>query len=198
MYLLVKLYWRNEELLIIYLCAKPHWQNEEPLITYRCAKPHWQNEEHLITYLCAKPHWQNEEPLITYLCAKPHWRNEEPLITYLCAKPHWQNEEPLSHIFVPSPIGEINLHPIDALYDDLKAMNNDKDFNPAQLNLASRDSVLPLFYSYMKKIAETSNNNLIRNSNAFLASGGKIDPASKFEWIDSSMEETQKKFQMSY
>ena len=92
----------------------------------------------------------------------------------------------------------VNLHPIDALYDDLKAMNSDKDFNPAQLDLPSRESILPLFYSYMKKIAETSNNNLIRNSNAFRASGGKIDPTSKFEWIDSSMEETHEKFQMSY
>ena len=92
----------------------------------------------------------------------------------------------------------VNLHPIDASYDDLKALNNDKDFNPALLNLPSRDSVLPLFYSYMKKITETSNNSLIRNSNAFLASGGKVDPNSKFEWVDSSMEESQDKFQMSY
>ena len=92
----------------------------------------------------------------------------------------------------------VNLHPIDALYDDLKAMNNDKDFDPSQLDLPSRDSILPLFYSYMKKIAETSNNNLIRNSNAFRASGGKIDPTSKFEWIDSSMDDTHDKFQMSY
>ena len=92
----------------------------------------------------------------------------------------------------------VNLHPIDALHDDLKAMNNDKDFDPSQLDLPSRDSILPLFYSYMKKIAETSNNNLIRNSNAFRASGGKIDPTSKFEWIDSSMDDTNDKFQMSY
>ena len=77
-------------------------------------------------------------------------------------------------------------------------MNNDKDFNPAQLNSPSRESILPLFYSYMKKIAETSNNNLVRNSNAFIASGGKSDPTSKFEWVDSAMEETQNKFQMSY
>ena len=77
-------------------------------------------------------------------------------------------------------------------------MNSDKDFNPAQLDLPSRESILPLFYSYMKKIAETSNNNLIRNSNAFRASGGKIDPTSKFEGIASSMEETHEKFQMPY
>ena len=119
-----------------------------------------------------------------------------------------ESNESSLFLFLPSTLdrkeeflqfkSSVNLHPIDAMYDDLKAMNNDKDFNPAQLDLASRDSILPLFYSYMKKIAETSNNNLIRNSDAFLASGGKIDPTSKFEWVDSSMEETHDKFQMSY
>ena len=92
----------------------------------------------------------------------------------------------------------VNLHPIDALYDDLKAMTNDKNFDPSQLDSPSRDSILPLFYSYMKKIAETSNNNLVRNSNAFRASGGKVDPTSKFEWVDSSMDDVNDKFQMSY
>ena len=119
-----------------------------------------------------------------------------------------ESNESSLFLFLPSTLdrkeeilqfkNSVNLHPIDASYDDLKALNNDKDFNPALLNLPNRDSVLPLFYSYMKKIAETSNNNLIRNSNAFLASGGKVDPNSKFEWIDSSMEESQDKFQMSY
>ena len=119
-----------------------------------------------------------------------------------------ERNESFLFLFLPSTLdrkeeflqfkSSVNLHPIDAMHDDLKAMNNDKDFDPAQLDLASRESILPLFYSYMKKIAETSNNNLIRNSNAFLASGGKIDPTSKFEWIDSSMEETHDKFQMSY
>ena len=92
----------------------------------------------------------------------------------------------------------VNLHPIDALYDDLKTLNSDKDFKPAELDFPVRSSILPLFYSYMKKVAETSNNNLVRNSNAYLASGGKIDPTSKFEWVDSSLEETKEKFQMSY
>ena len=92
----------------------------------------------------------------------------------------------------------VNLHPIDSFYDDMKALNNDKDFNPVELESAARSSILPLFYTYMKKVAETSNNNLVRNSNAFLASGGKVDPNSKFEWIDNSREETQGKFEMSY
>ena len=119
-----------------------------------------------------------------------------------------ESNESSLFLFLPSTLdrkedilqfkSSVNLHPIDSLYDDLKAMNNDKDFDPSQLDLPSRDSILPLFYSYMKKIAETSNNNLIRNSNAFHASGGKIDPTSKFEWIDSSMDDTHDKFQMSY
>ena len=92
----------------------------------------------------------------------------------------------------------VNLHPIDSFYDDMKALNNDNDFNPVELESAARSSILPLFYSYMKKVAETSNNKLVRNSNAFLASGGKVDPNSKFEWIDNSREETQGKFEMSY
>ena len=92
----------------------------------------------------------------------------------------------------------VNLPPIDALYDDLKQLNSNKDFNPAHLEFPNRASVTPLFYAYMKKIAETSNNNLVRNSNAFLASNGKIDPTFKFEWVDSSLEETKEKFQMSY
>ena len=92
----------------------------------------------------------------------------------------------------------VNLHPIDSFYDDMKALNNDKDFNPFELESTTRSNVLPLFYSYMKKVAETSNNNLVRNSNAFLASRGKVDPSSKFEWIDNSREETQGKFEMSY
>ena len=92
----------------------------------------------------------------------------------------------------------MNLHPIDTSYDDLKQFNDNKDFNPMLLETPSRDSVTKLFYAYMKKVAETSNNNLVRNSSAFLASGGKADPTSNFEWVDSSLEETKEKFQMSY
>ena len=92
----------------------------------------------------------------------------------------------------------VNLHPIDTLHDDLKTLNSNRDFNPAHLDFPTRGSISPLFYAYMKKVAETSNNNLVRNSNAFLASGGKVDSTSKFEWVDSSPEETKEKFQMSY
>ena len=92
----------------------------------------------------------------------------------------------------------VNLHPIDASYDNLKQLNGNKDFDPVALETPNRASVTPLFYAYMKKAAETSNNKLIRNSSAFLASGGKVDPTQKIEWVDSSLEETKENFQMSY
>ena len=94
----------------------------------------------------------------------------------------------------------VNLHPIGISYDDIKALNGDKDFDPSDLDHElKRKSITSVFYSCMKKIAETSNNNLIRNCNAFLSSSNaKIDPTSEFQWIDSSRQENQGKFQMSY
>ena len=50
----------------------------------------------------------------------------------------------------------------------------------------------------MKKVAETSNNNLVRNARAFLNMGGRIDAENTFHWIDNSIENSKKKFQMSY
>ena len=92
-------------------------------------------------------------------------------------------------------LDSVNLHPIDATYSDLKEFNDDRDFDPSHLEIDSlRHEVVPLFYKYMKKVAETSNHNLVRNSNAFLANGGKTDPDSKFEWINSSHTETREKF----
>ena len=38
----------------------------------------------------------------------------------------------------------------------------------------------------MKKIAETSNQNLVRNSDAYISNGGKIDPNNEFSSIDDS------------
>ena len=93
----------------------------------------------------------------------------------------------------------VNLHPIDITYSDLKEFNDDRDFDPSHLEIDSlRHEVTPLCYKYMIKVAETSNHNLVQNSNAFLAIDGKTDPDSKFEWINSSHTETREKFQMSY
>ena len=92
----------------------------------------------------------------------------------------------------------VYLQPIDSFYDDLKGLNNGKDFDPADLESEKRDEITPLFYKYMKKVAETSNSNLIRNARAFLSKGGEIDTLNTFHWVDDSMEKSKKKFQMSY
>ena len=41
----------------------------------------------------------------------------------------------------------------------------------------------------MKRVAEISNHNLIRNSDGYMASSGKIDPDNDFSWIDNSYKE---------
>ena len=49
----------------------------------------------------------------------------------------------------------------------------------------------------MKKMAEVSNQNLIKNSDAYLARGGETDPDNDFQWIDDSYKQGQQKFQLS-
>ena len=62
----------------------------------------------------------------------------------------------------------------------------------------SRKHLTKLFYKYMKRVAEISNHNLIRNSDAYMASGGKIDQDNDFSRIDNSYSEGKEKFQLSY
>ena len=50
----------------------------------------------------------------------------------------------------------------------------------------------------MKKIAEVSNKNLVRNSDACISNGGKIDPDNEFSWIDNSYKQGNDRFQLSY
>ena len=50
----------------------------------------------------------------------------------------------------------------------------------------------------MKKIAEISNQNLVRNSDAYLSSGGKVDPDNKFPWVDDSYKKGKDKLPMGY
>ena len=90
----------------------------------------------------------------------------------------------------------VNLHPIDVSYDQLKAYNNHEDFNHADLdNSSERNKIKKNFYSFMK---EASNHNLIRNSNAFLSKGGKIDPEFEFYWVNDAFAESQQKYQLGY
>ena len=50
----------------------------------------------------------------------------------------------------------------------------------------------------MKKIAEISNQNLVRNSDAYLSSGGNVDPDNEFSWVDDSYKKRKDKFQLGY
>ena len=50
----------------------------------------------------------------------------------------------------------------------------------------------------MKKVAEISNQNIIRNFDAFISSGGKTDPDNEFVWIDDSFNLGSDKFQLTY
>ena len=48
--------------------------------------------------------------------------------------------------------------------------------DPSMLeNKFERDSLVPGFYKAMKKIADLSNQNLVRNSDAYISNGGKVD-----------------------
>ena len=80
----------------------------------------------------------------------------------------------------------VHLYPIDVSYDDLKTLNNEGDMNPALLDHKElRKDVLGCYYK-MKKVAEISNQNLVRNSDAYISNGGKIDPDNEFSWIGNS------------
>ena len=78
-------------------------------------------------------------------------------------------------------------------------MNDGNDMNPVLLdNKTLRKDVVPAYYKFLKKMAEVSNQILIRNSDAYLAKGGKIDPDNDFQWIDDSYRQGQQKFQLGY
>ena len=50
----------------------------------------------------------------------------------------------------------------------------------------------------MKKIAEVSNQNLVRTSDAYISNGEKIDPDNEFSWTDDSYKQRKDKFQLGY
>ena len=68
------------------------------------------------------------------------------------------------------------MHPLILAFDDVKQAAAESLMDPSMLNANARDQVTGVYYKIMKKIAEVSNQNLIRNSDAFIFSGGKIDP----------------------
>ena len=90
----------------------------------------------------------------------------------------------------------VNLHPIDISYEQLRALNGNQNFQPEDLeNSSKRNKISKIFYSFMKEAAAASNHNLVRNSNAFLRNGRKIDPEFEFSWVNDSYSEMQQKFQ---
>ena len=93
----------------------------------------------------------------------------------------------------------VHMHPVDISYDDIIQMHNNEDANPALSDdKNSRNKVTGTYYKVMKKVSEISNQNLVRNSDAYISSGGKIDPDNEFHWIDDSYKQVKEKFQLSY
>ena len=89
----------------------------------------------------------------------------------------------------------VHLHPIDFHFDDLKEITGIKEMNPSLLNNKDlRGEVTGAYYKLMKKIAEISNQNLVRNSDACISTGGNIDPDNEFSWCDDSYKSSKGKF----
>ena len=86
----------------------------------------------------------------------------------------------------------VHLHPLDVNYEELKMINQGNEMNPALLDDKTlRKEALPAYYKVIKKIVEVSNQNLIRDSDAYLVKGGKTDPDNDFQWIDESYKQGQ-------
>ena len=85
------------------------------------------------------------------------------------------------------------------LFSLVFSINSDGDMNPALLdNKELRKGVIGGYYKMMKKVAEISNQNLVRNSDAYISNGGKIDPDNEFSWIDDSYKQGKDRFQLGY
>ena len=69
---------------------------------------------------------------------------------------------------------------------------------PSFLNTDARSEITEGYYKIMKKIAEVSKENLVRNSDAFISSGGKVHPDNESCWIDDSYKTSKEKLQLTY
>ena len=93
----------------------------------------------------------------------------------------------------------VHLHTIDVNYDDMETSKNDGSLNPALLDDKElRKEVTGGYYKMMKKIPEISSKNLVRNSEAYISNGRKIDPYNEFSWIDESYKQGKEKPQLGY
>ena len=85
------------------------------------------------------------------------------------------------------------------IVDELTELTSLQKNNPAILNNKyEREKYVNEYYKVMKKVAEISNQNIIRNFDAFISSGGKTDPDNEFVWIDDSFNLGSDKFQLTY
>ena len=83
----------------------------------------------------------------------------------------------------------VHLHPIEMDYDKFKVEFNIDSFDPALLERRGdleANSLRSDIIRVMEKVAMLSNQNLLRNANAYRVQGGIIDKEMKFEWIDES------------
>ena len=92
----------------------------------------------------------------------------------------------------------VNLHPVHLTFDEIKQAAAESLIDPSILNSDARDQVPGGYYKIMKEIAEVSNQNLVRNSDAFISSGGKIDSDNVFCWTDDCHKTSKEKFQLTY
>ena len=91
------------------------------------------------------------------------------------------------------------MHPIDLSIDDLKNEMSVTSLDPSLLESKKfRGSLVPGFYKVMKKVAGLSNQNLVRNSDAFMSKGRKVDSEKEFVWIYDSIKQATAKFQLNY
>ena len=159
--------------------------------------------------------YQKEKSKVLYCTVKPPIPNIfqctafKKHVGYLLDENQKKSNMSYMFVFLPSTLdrkeeimqfkNNVHLQPVDTAYNDLKEPNGNSDFNPSDLdNKTLRRNLLPLFYKYMESVAETSNNNLTRNSDTYLSSGGKINPNSDFTWINNAHLETEQKFHLTY
>ena len=75
----------------------------------------------------------------------------------------------------------VHLHPVDISYDDITQMHNNEDANPALLDDKNlRNKVTGTYYNVTKKASEISNQNLVRNSDAYISMVEKLIQITSF------------------
>ena len=75
----------------------------------------------------------------------------------------------------------VHLHSVDISYDGITQMHNNEDANPALLDDKNlRNKVTGTYYKVTKKASEISNQNLVRNSDAYISMVEKLIQITSF------------------